>query len=161
MDALCSRRDFLAGCGALLAGAYAAPALALNDPLCVIVSIESPQTELHSPQLRRVFLGQPTNDARGQRFIPINAAAGSRERIDFDERVLGMSSEEVARFWIDQRIRGLSAPRSTASLDVILRVVARLPGAISYVPRAWLRPNIKVLRLDGKLPGEKGYLLQR
>lgn len=160
--AMLHRRVLLAACCALaLASALPRHVYAAGDPLCVIVAAGSKQTELSLSMLRRVFRNQPTDDAGGNRFIPLNSPPGTRERIDFDKRVLGLAPEEVARYWIDQRIRGSQAPRTANSLDLSVRVVARLPGAISYAPKSLLRADVKVLRIDGKLPGEPGYPLTR
>ena len=48
--------------------------------------------------------------------------------------MLGFSADQVARFWIDARIRGgTQAPRSVAGDAMIANVVKLLPGCISYV----------------------------
>jgi hypothetical protein len=38
-------------------------------------------------------------------------------------------------------------------------VVASYPGAITYVRADMVNASVRVLRVDGKLPGDPGYLL--
>ena len=64
----------------------------------------------------------------------------------------------MARYWIDRKIRGQSgAPKAVEPVDVYARVVAKLDGAIGYVKVSDLRGDVKVLRIDGKVPTDYGY----
>ncbi len=38
-------------------------------------------------------------------------------------------------------------------------MVNRLQGAITFVDASQVGKNLKVVKIDGRLPGEKGYLL--
>ena len=38
-------------------------------------------------------------------------------------------------------------------------LVASIPGAVAFVDAAQVPKGLKVLRIDGRLPGEKGYPL--
>jgi hypothetical protein len=69
-----------------------------------------------------------------------------------------MTPEQVARYWIDRRIRGYSgAPKAVDPANVLQKVVAKLPGSISYVRQHELSDGVKIVKIDGKLPGEAGY----
>jgi hypothetical protein len=39
-------------------------------------------------------------------------------------------------------------------------LVTAIPGAIAFVDARNVHPGVKVVRVDGKLPGEKGYPLR-
>ena len=156
--ALLDRRELLKLLCAAAGCALTGHARAREDALCVIVANTSKQPGLDLFTLRRVFLNQPTDDAGGHRFIPFNAAARSDDRMAFDARVLGMDADAVARHWIDQRIRGVQSPRTSTTPDMTVRLVAKLPGSIAYVRERHLIPQVKVLRIDGKLPSDDGYL---
>jgi hypothetical protein len=151
----------LAGLGAAGALVFSGRVLAAppTDRLCVIVAASSKQTTLSLAQLRRVFSNLATDDAGGNRFIPWNAPPKTPDRVLFDKRVLGMDPDGIARYWIDQRIRGLQAPRTSTTPDMTVRVVASLPGAVAYVRESRLTPAVKVLRVDGRLPADAGYVL--
>ena len=81
--------------------------------------------------------------------------------MEFDQAVMGLKAEAVGRFWIDRRIRDQSGPpKSVPSVDLAVRLVMSLPGAIGYVRSDMLNPKVQALTIDGKSPGQKGYLLE-
>src|SRR4051812_775775 len=104
------RRQFLRVVSSLGFGLEATSAFASNEPIAVVMSSNSRQRGLSSDKLRRVFLALPTDDDDGQRFVPINLAQSSVVRERFDRNVLSMAPEEIARYWIDQRLRGNKPP---------------------------------------------------
>ena len=135
------------------------PVRAGNDvALAVIVAPSSKLTNLSVDDLRRVFQSERLTDPDGNRLIALNHPPKTVDRVGFDQAVLGMDSEAVGRFWIDRKIRGGSGPpRTVESLATLRRVVEKLPGAIGYIRPAQLSNEIKVIRIDGKLPEDPGY----
>ena len=126
-------------------------------PLAVIVSKSSGLSELSSAQLTRMYMGDLV-DSGGNRLIPLNRSTASQERQQFDRVVLGKSPDEMARYWIDRKIRGQSsAPKAVEPVDVYERVIAKLDGAIGYVRVTDVRGDVKVVRIDGKSPTDPGY----
>lgn len=127
--------------------------------LVVVVAKSSPLAELSFAQLRRMYLGEPV-DSGGQRLVPFNRGRSVKERIVFDRLVLGMSQDEVVRYWVDRRIRGQSgAPKAVDPVDVHQRVVVKVAGGIGYVRTGELRDDVKAVRIDGKAPTDPGYPL--
>lgn len=128
--------------------------------LAVVVARNSEVVALTLPQLRRIFTGGGASDASGQRYIPFNHSPRAADRVGFDQVVLGLSASEVSQFWIDRKIRGLPGPpRSVDSLTLLLRLIGHLPGAITYARPSRMTSDVRVVRIDGKLPGEPGYPL--
>ncbi|MEA2696615.1 MAG: hypothetical protein QOI66_886 [Myxococcales bacterium] len=157
-----NRRTFIASMAAVVGVALlvgAAPALrAADPPLVVIVAATNPIQDISRAGLRRSFLGEPTSGPGGK-LIPLNQLPGTPARVQFDRIVLGLDPEDVARFWIDQRIRGLGgAPRAIPSA-MLVRVVPQLAGTIGYVRANELGPGVKIITIDGKKPGDPDYLL--
>ena len=132
---------------------------AAGEPIAVVMSSNSRQRGLSSDKLRRIFLALPTDNDDGHRFVPINLAQSSGVRERFDRNVLSMSPSEIARYWIDQRLRGNKPPRSASSLDLCRRAVQELPGAISYLPLSQVG-SLRVLAIDGRAPADSGYALK-
>jgi hypothetical protein len=154
------RRDFLA---LLAASGLSVTGRALADhpdPLCIIMAASSAQKELSRNELRRIFLHQPSDDVSGNRFIPLNAPPKSPIRVHLDTFLFGLGPDEMARYWVDQRIRGTQAPRAVPSIDMARKVVAKLPGGITYIPASQLIPEVKALRIDGRGPFDNGYPLR-
>ena len=71
-------------------------------------------------------------------------------------RVLNMTVEQARAF--AQSHNG--AIMLAGSDDAVLRYVSRNPGAIGIVDLYSLTKNVNVLKIDGKLPVEQGYLLR-
>jgi hypothetical protein len=155
-----SRRCFLMSGTALLAPSWphSSKADAGELRLAVVVGKSSPLSELSVQDLKNLYRGDQLTGPGGKRLLPFALSPGLPERVGFDRVVLGWSPAEVGGYWIDRRIRGQSGPpRSVDSPELLLRVVAKLEGAVGYVRAADVRDYAKVLRIDGKLPSEPGY----
>jgi hypothetical protein len=154
----------------ILAGVLAAGLLALaprpvragsDVALAVIVAPNSKLTNISRDDLRRVFQSERLTDPDGNRLIALNHPPKTVDRVGFDQAVLGMDAEAVGRFWIDRKIRGGSGPpRTVESLATLRRVVEKLPGAIGYIRLAQLTNEVRVIRVDGKLPEDSEYLVR-
>jgi hypothetical protein len=124
-------------------------ARAEGEKLVVVVAKGSPVTSLSKSELKRCFLGEPLS-AGGKTLVPFNSEPTKPVRAGFDSGVLGMSPSEVGRFWVDRKVRGQSAaPRSLPSIAHVVKVVAKFPNAISYVPASQLTPELQPVAIDG------------
>ncbi len=147
---------------ALLIAAVPKPAradLSTNTTtLALVVSTDSKTSELSLRQLGLIFRSQPVTSPSGKRFVAFNHPPRTPDRVGFDRVVLGMTPEEVARYWIDRRIRdGARAPRTVDSVTTLKRVVQHLPSAIAYLNVDQVDGDLRILTIDGKRPGEPGY----
>jgi len=59
---------------------------------------------------------------------------------------------EFARIWRDM-------PKIVYSNEMAVDLVNRIPGAITFIDVSQMSNRLKVVRIDGRLPGEKGYPL--
>lgn len=130
-----------------------------HDPLVVIVSPKTAITDISLAMLRRAFQGEPATTPDGKRLVPMNCPLKSREREQFDRKVLGLEPDAVARFWINRRIRdeGLP-PRTLPSVELGARVVASYPGAIAYVGASMAGKSVRILKVDGRSASDQDYL---
>ncbi len=150
--------------GALLLGALVPVRSSLHaedrDALVLVASAQGELKDLALSELRRAYEGYPVEYASGKRVIPFNLPSGSADRTRFDRELFGMTPDEIARFWVDQRIRGQSQqPRALASPELALRVVAALQGAVAYVRASTLNASVRALTIDGKTSQDPGYVL--
>jgi hypothetical protein len=131
------------------------------DPtrLQLITSKSNGLTDLSLANLRQAFYGKQVL-VGSMKLVPLNHPPGTADRVVFDRVVLGMGPEEVGRYWIDQKVRGGdSPPRTIESVGLLLRVVAALPAAVAYVREGFSTPDLKIVRLDGRLPSDPRYPL--
>ena len=125
--------------------------------LVVVVARGSSLTNISRDDLKRCFLGEHVS-VGGKPLVPFNASPGSAERAGFDQAVLGMSPDDVGRFWVDRKVRGQSgAPRSLPSPVHIAKVAAKFPGAIGYLTVDRLTADIQAVAVDGVAYSDARY----
>lgn len=137
---------YVTGC-LFAVGANAAPA-SQSTPLAldVFVHRSSAVTQLTAHELEALFTRTQTRWDDGTPVIPLSYAAGLDARVLFDQVVLRLGPDEVGRFWLDRRIRGLGLPpRQVPNAALMQQVVANLPGAIGYAPSQPGRTAVKVV----------------
>lgn len=134
--------------GVLLSGAgLSAQGTASN--LVVIVNKSNPITSLPLAELRRVFRKQTRMWRHGDSMVPVDWDATSEVREQFCRVVMGRTVREMSDFWVQQSItQGLAPPSTQKSARAILRFVANVPGAISYVPRDDADDSVKIIAVD-------------
>ncbi len=154
---LIQRRSLLlAGASLFLKG----NASAAGQPIVVVVAVSSATSDLGMSTLQRIFGGDQISGRDGQRVIPFNQAVQTAERSTFDRIVLGLSPDDIARYWINRRIRGQSGPpRTVPSVALMRRVVAQLKGAMGYLTADQLDGSVRAITIDGKRHTEPGYPL--
>jgi ABC-type phosphate transport system substrate-binding protein len=133
---------------ALIAGviATASASEAGPDEIAVVVGQAGGLSQITRDQLKSVFQTQSTKLPGGEKAVPVNLPQGSGVRVDFDKAVLGLGPDEVARYWVDRKIRGGNGPpMKLDSPALVVLHVARTPGAIGYVPAGDARGSVKVV----------------
>jgi ABC-type phosphate transport system substrate-binding protein len=129
------------GRAALAADAEPPPA----PELAVIVHRGTAPDGLDRVQLAALFTAARQRWGDGSPVIAFNLGAGSPLRRAFDRAVLGMTPEQVGRFWVDQRVRGgPRPPRTLPDPATAIKLVARIKGAIAYVPAAAVDNTVAV-----------------
>jgi hypothetical protein len=73
-----------------------------------------------------------------------------------------MSEPEYRTYWVNRVFRGQAsaAPAELFSNGMAQDAVASIPGGVALVPASEVIPRVKVLKVDGRFPGEPGYPLQ-
>jgi len=145
--------------GLLGALSLPAPVRAADQAVAIVVDRDNPQSDIGLEDLRSLFLGKRREWPDGTRAVPIDLEF-SVARDAFCATVLRMRKGDVQRYWVDQRIRGAgSAPRVAPSAASVIRLVARVRGAVGYVPLAQVDGSVKILTVGGVAPGKPGYPL--
>ncbi len=126
-----------------------------------VVNSQNEASELTSAQLRRIYLGEETRwGGKGKITILLLPSGRDERRLLFD-RLLRMSDDDFVRHWIAKVFQGeaTSGPKTASSPASMEKLVAGLPGAIGFLRADEVPPGgqLRVLRIDGKAPGEPGY----
>ena len=137
--------------GAILAFAssmFDCPAVAgdASDALVVVVNPAVPVAKLTAAELEAIFSCARKNWPDGSNITAFSYAPEDATRRAFDSIVLRMSPDEVARFWLDQRVRGgARPPRQVPDPGLAARLAAKLPGSIAFIPETLVNPGLKVV----------------
>jgi ABC-type phosphate transport system substrate-binding protein len=133
-----------------------------SEPLAIVVNRSNPLTEISLADLRRVFRGQRSRWTNGRRVTLVMRDPGAPERDAILRSVYGLNETEYRRSFLQAVFSGQTsdAPKTLASSNGVVRFVYNVPGAIGYVRAREVDPSVKMLRVDGRLPGEPGYRLE-
>jgi ABC-type phosphate transport system substrate-binding protein len=116
----------------------------------VIVNNENPVKTLTVTELRRIFLKQSRMWPHGEPMVPVEWDSTSPLRQVFAKQVLDRTVREMADYWVQQSVtQGISPPSTQRSARAILRFVASVPGAISYVRASEVDDTVSVVKVSG------------
>ena len=132
-----------------------------SEPLAIVVNRSNPLTEISLADLRRVFRGQRSRWSNGKRVTLVMRDPGAPERDAILQSLYGVEEANYRRTYLQAVFSGQAtdAPKTLASANGVLRFVYNVPGAIGYVRVRDVDASVKMIRVDGRLPGETGYRL--
>lgn len=103
----------------------------------VIVNKANPVKTLQIVELRRIFMKESRMWSHAEPMVPVDWESTAEIRQVFSKQVLNRSVREMAEYWVKQSMtQGIAPPSTQRSARAILRFVASVPGAISYVSTA-------------------------
>jgi hypothetical protein len=129
--------------------------------IAVVVQSEVHADDLSMADLRRVLLGDREFWPGGVRVTLLIRAPVSRERDTAVRDVCQMTEAQFRQHWIGKVFRAEtgSGPKIAYSREGALDQASRMPGAITLVEVPVTTKGVKVLKIDGKSPGQVGYPL--
>ena len=137
------------------------PSLAYPGDLAIIVSKENLTNEISFQDLVKIFKQERQYWDEGRKIYLIMPETGNPEKAAVLRKIYKMEDQELKKFWIGKLFRQeiSSFPKTLSSNESIKRFVNQVPNAIGIIDQAAVDNRVKVLRIDGKLPGESGYAL--
>ncbi len=139
------------------------PARTQGTPdIAVVVHSEVPVDNLTMADLRKVVLGDREFWPGGVRITLLIRAPIARERDVAVKDISQMTEAQFRAHWIGKVFRAEtpSGPKITYSREAALAQLSRTPGAIALVETPITASGVKVLKIDGKSPGQAGYPLK-
>ena len=117
-------------------------------PFVVIVNDANPAKSLTKAELRRIFMKESRMWPHGEAMVPVDWDSTHYLRAVFCRDVLDRSVREMAEYWVQQSMtRGLTPPSTQRSARAVLRFVASVPGAISYVSPSDIDDTVRVIAI--------------
>lgn len=111
--------------------------------------------------MRKLFAGEKRSWSGGLPVKIFVRAPVAHERFVL-LKLLGMSESDYRQYWTTQVFRGEAQAEPTAlfSNGMEREAVATYEGALALVDAQDVKPGMKVVKVDGHVPGESGYPLQ-
>ena len=130
--------------------------------VAIVVNPSTSVDDLSLLELRNVFLGDRQFWRDGSRIVLLVRAPVAYERDVVLNRIYRMDESEFRQYWIAKVFRAevSSGPKIVYSNDMTRQLVAALPGAVGFIPAGEVAADMKVLRINGKLPGDPDYPLR-
>lgn len=135
--------------------------VAAADDVAVVAHPSVPVADLSFAEVRKILLGDRQFWASSLKVTLLIRAPAAREREIILKNVYQMSEAQFRQYWIGKvfRAESASAPRIVYSNEEATGLAASMPGALTFVDAARIPKGLKVLKIDGRLPGQPGYRL--
>jgi ABC-type phosphate transport system substrate-binding protein len=142
-----------------VAAATPPPAAGSEQPVAIIVNQSNPVENFSYDDLRKIFLGERSHWPNGRRITLVMLDPSHPERKAVLRDIYGMSEKDFNNHFIQGVFSGavFVSPKNLATPPDVLKFVFNVPGAIGYVRASDVDSTVKVLRVDGRLPGDKDY----
>jgi hypothetical protein len=131
------------------------------EDIAVVVSSSNPATNLSLGDLRKIFTGVKRSWPGGGPIKLVTRGSGCPERVAL-LKLLAMSEGDYKRYWTAQVFRGEAdaEPLIVPSVGMQKEALNLFPGAISLVNVRDVKAGMKVIKIDGQMPGVAGYPLR-
>jgi hypothetical protein len=126
--------------------------------ITVVAHPAVPVDDLTVAELRLILLGEKLEWRDGLKIVIVLRAPISRER-DAVMRICEVTEAQFRQNWIGRVFRNEApgGPKVVYTMESALEQVSSGVGAITLVGGPVTAKTVKVLKVDGKLPGQAGY----
>ena len=134
-----------------------------EEQVIVIAHPSTPIDGVSMAELKQIFLGNKVFWPDGQRItLVVSSQRDSVTRKYLMEKLYGWSEAQYRRYWLAKAFRNenIRSPLSTSKPRLANALVRKIPGGVSLVPGPWATEGVKILAVDGVLPGRKNYKLR-
>lgn len=121
--------------------------------MAVVVNKDNAVQNLTSTQLAKLFKGEVKKWTDGKAVVLVLHGASPDEMVTL-EHLNKMTEAEVKALLASHK----DSIRTVGSDAEVIDAVASTPGAIGFVEERSITDRVVVVRVDGKLPMEAGYL---
>lgn len=133
-----------------------------KNGLAIVVHKDTEVDNLSMYELRNIFLANQQFWPNRSRIILLVRAPESDERDFVLDSIYRMDEARFRQYWIAKMFRAEvpRGPKIVFSTDMTLDLVVAIPGSISFMRADDVTDEIKLIRIDGKLPSDEGYPLK-
>ncbi len=118
------------------------------DSFVVVVNKSNRMGSLSVSKLKVVFLGKISRWPWGAEIVLVDLPDRNSVRKAFARNILDSTPEDLAVYWIDQKVtRSLNPPTRAANVAAAKQIVASKPGAVAYIPASAVDDTVKVMEV--------------
>jgi ABC-type phosphate transport system substrate-binding protein len=127
--------------------------------LAIVVNPACPLTDISIPELAKIFKAQRIENPDGVKYVLVSRESGSPERAAALTSIYQMTDQQYEKYFLAETFAGTiqSAPKVMVTGASICQLVASEPGAIGYLRANEVDRTVKVLKVEGKAPGDPDY----
>ena len=135
---------------------------AASKPIAIVVHKDTDIENLSLAELRNIFLANQQFWSNRKRIVLLVRAPKSDERDFVLNTIYQMDEAQFRQYWIAKMFRAEvpRGPKIVFSTDMMLELVIAIPGSISFVSADEVSDEVRVVRIDGKLPSDPEYPLR-
>ena len=133
-----------------------------SEPLVIVVNRLNSEENLSFSDLHQIFLGTRRYWSDGKRITLVMREPGEAERNVILRDVCGLTEEQFKTHFLRGLYTGdiIVSPKTLSTPQGVKRFIFNVPGAIGYLRMSDVDANVKVIRIDERFPGDKGYRLR-
>lgn len=132
------------------------------ESLVIVVNKSNPADNLTTAELRRYFRLEREHWPDGRKNTVVMLPPGAAEREAVLRLIYETNESGFAKHFLQAAYTGKlhAEPKELASAANVRKFIFNVPGAIGYVRASQVDDTVKVVRIDGHLPGDPGYALK-
>jgi hypothetical protein len=146
----------------LAAAGTPTPARGAGSDIAIVVGPATPVDNLSLSEVRKLLLGDRQFWTSNQRVTLLIRAPVAHERDVVLKTIYQMTEAQFRQYWISKIFRAevSSGPKIVFSNSMASDLVLGLPGSVAFVEASQVPKGLKVIKIDGTLPGDTKYPLK-
>jgi ABC-type phosphate transport system substrate-binding protein len=128
---------------------------AWSKEVALVIAKSSSLQGVQSAEITKAFKTLPAKWADGKEIVFVVKVPASSETKVFGARLLNQSADQLPAFFANAKKTFVIV----ATDEEVIKTVNSMPNAIGIVDLYSINGSVTVLKIDGKLPLEPGYLL--
>jgi len=135
------------------------PRKSSSEGLAIIVNRRNPVANVTLGQLREILFGEKKWWSSKHQVTLASMRRGTPERQAVLRTIYQMNERDFGAYFLFEVFRGelSSSPTILENPTEVKKFIATTPGAVGYVRASDVDDSVKVLRVNGLLPGDDGY----
>ena len=127
-----------------------------EETIVVVVNKNNPVDNISSSTLARIYKGRVLKWADGEQIVVVDRPVRSETRARFYSEIL--RTEPTKKFYEP----GVPIPFRAIQIrsdEALVAFIRRVRNSVSYVSLSSVDDRVKILKIDGKMYSESGYVL--